>query len=209
VVLGAILLSLAASSIDQTRFRRDSSVGEGRGPAPGIAESVRSAATAAGCTVGSFPSAGRTHVQGEVRYPEDPPTSGNHFHVWAEWGMYDRPLPYRFEVHNLEHGGIAIHLGSALPKAAAEWVRSLWRESPAYLLVVPAATRAVPSTGVTVTSWQRSMACRRVTPRTIEAIRAFRDEYRGAGPEGIEAVNSRDTHKVHGLPAPATPDPGA
>ena len=40
-----------------------------------------------------------------------PPTNGLHRPVWANWGFYQQPVPYAYEVHNLEHGGVIIHIG--------------------------------------------------------------------------------------------------
>ena len=35
-----------------------------------------------------------------------PPTNGLHRPIWANWGFYQQPVPYAYEVHNLEHGGV-------------------------------------------------------------------------------------------------------
>ena len=38
-----------------------------------------------------------------------PPASGQHWgNTWAEWEMYDDPIPPEVFVHNLEHGGIVL-----------------------------------------------------------------------------------------------------
>ena len=101
---------------------RGSSVGFGEGPAPSIAPAVRKAAKRAGCTLRSDPSAVGIHLlisdipPLHVDNPDyskvpRPPTNGHHRPLWANWGFYQQPVPYAYEVHNLEHGGIIIHLG--------------------------------------------------------------------------------------------------
>jgi hypothetical protein len=202
------------SDEDQARFPRDSSVGYG-GPAPPIAARLRNAARAAGCTVRGFPfepveiqSDGSYHTEGNPEYKVSlPPTSGLHNPVWADWGVYDTPVPFKFQVHNLEHGGVIIHLGSQLPAGARNAVIDLWRESPPFLLVTPETFPQFPAKAVVVTSWQRWMVCNPYTPKALQAIRVYRDVYRGTGPEGAGALNSGAS--ADGLPKPAIPDEGA
>jgi len=59
-------------------------------------------------TSGTFPIEGATHVAScsPVTYGTNPPTSGNHYPVWAAWQTYTTPVPRGFYVHDLEHGGI-------------------------------------------------------------------------------------------------------
>jgi hypothetical protein len=184
-------------------------------PPPPIAPALRAAARAAGCSVRSFPMEpvklqpdGTFHILGTPVYRVSlPPTSGLHYPVWADWGIYDRPVPFKFQVHNLEHGGIIVHLGSRLAPAARTAIRRLWTAAPAYMLVTPETFARFPANGVVVTSWQRWMSCRRWSPRIPAAIAVYRDVYRGTGPEQAAAYDSGQP--VPGLPTPAVPDPGA
>jgi Protein of unknown function (DUF3105) len=202
------------SDEDAARFPRQSSVGYG-GPAPAIAPRVRAAAAAAGCTVRGFPfepvavqSDGSYHTEGNPQYKVSlPPTSGLHNPVWADWGVYDTPVPFKFQVHNLEHGGIVVHLGSRLPASARDAVVDLWRQSPPFMLVTPETFAQFPPKAIVVTSWQRWMVCNPYTPKALAAIRVYRDVYRGTGPEAAGALNSGTT--ADGLPKPAIPDEGA
>ncbi|MEO8457804.1 MAG: DUF3105 domain-containing protein [Chloroflexota bacterium] len=53
----------------------------------------------------------RSHLaQGVVydKYTSDPPTSGPHLFVPANWGISDLALPKEQPVHNMEHGGVVI-----------------------------------------------------------------------------------------------------
>ena len=83
----------------------------------------------------------------------------------------------------------------------------LWAASPPYLLIEPGLPADVPQHGVTVTSWQRAMICKTWNARTVAAIRAYRDVYRGTGPEQIPSLNSGSS--ADDLPTPALPDPSA
>ena len=78
-----------------------------------------------------------------------PPTNGQHRPIWANWGFYQQPVPYAYEVHNLEHGGVVVHLGLRISRAAGTQVVRLWADSPPYMLVVPGLPADVPQRGVT------------------------------------------------------------
>ena len=43
-----------------------------------------------------------------VEYLTKPPSSGNHYPVWAAYKTYVAPIPEGFFVHNLEHGTIVL-----------------------------------------------------------------------------------------------------
>ena len=53
---------------------------------------------------------GASHVnEGQtVSYSTTPPTSGAHWPVWADCGIYDTELPDERIVHNMEHGHVVI-----------------------------------------------------------------------------------------------------
>jgi hypothetical protein len=151
---------------------------------------------------------GTFHIFGTPVYKVSlPPTSGLHYPVWADWGIYDQPVPFKFQVHNLEHGGVVVHLGSRLSSAARNAIRRLWTAAPAYLLVTPETFPQFPAQGVVVTSWQRWMSCRTWSPRVPAAIAVYRNVYRGTGPEQVPAYDSGG--EAPGLPTPAIPDPKA
>jgi hypothetical protein len=69
--------------------------------------------TAPACGHGKqIPDEGQTHIdrgQSGKYTALYPPTSGEHWgDTWAEWQMYDTPIPPEVFVHNLEHGGIVL-----------------------------------------------------------------------------------------------------
>lgn len=194
----------------EARAPRGSSVGDGLGSPPEISAGVRDAASSAGCEVRGLAADGSFHVEDEPDYrPPLPPSSGLHAALWADWGMYDIPVPNRYLVHNLEHGGVVVHLGRALSPEARGAVQTLWADSPPYLVVAPGA-EGVPPRGVVAVSWQRRLECARFESSDVTALRAFRDAYRGTGPEAAPAVNvPADVSRPDDLPRPARPDPGA
>jgi len=53
---------------------------------------------------------GFTHVPecSYVEYGTKPPSSGNHYAIWAAFKTYGAPIPEGFWVHDLEHGGIVL-----------------------------------------------------------------------------------------------------
>ena len=58
-----------------------------------------------------YPPQGREHLQpGQTydRYTSNPPTSGSHAPIWADWSIHQDPVPKEQLVHNLEHGGVAV-----------------------------------------------------------------------------------------------------
>ena len=96
---------------------RGSSVGFGEGPAPSFAPAVQRAAKRAGCRLRADPSAVGIHLlisdivplhrdDPDYRKVPRPPTNGHHRPLWADWGFYQQPVPYAYEVHNLEHGAV-------------------------------------------------------------------------------------------------------
>jgi hypothetical protein len=58
--------------------------------------------------VEEHPIEGAMHVAicSPVTYGTNPPSSGNHYPIWADFGTYDMPVPRGFYVHDLEHGAV-------------------------------------------------------------------------------------------------------
>jgi hypothetical protein len=58
---------------------------------------------------------GREHIQdiSGIQYNSNPPTSGNHFPIWAKKGIYDRVLSDGYLIHSLEHGYVVISYNCA------------------------------------------------------------------------------------------------
>jgi Protein of unknown function (DUF3105) len=210
--------SLTIKSVDPSKFLRGSSVGFGQGPAPTLSPTVRRAAKAAGCTLRSDASAVGIHLllsdvtplhvdNPDYRKQPRPPTNGLHRPIWANWGFYQQPVPYAYEVHNLEHGGVIVHIGLKVTRKQGTKVIQMWAASPPYLVIEPGLPADVSQRGATVTSWQRAMVCKTWNAHTVAAIQTYRDVYRGTGPEQIPSLNSGSS--AADLPTPVLPDPTA
>ena len=78
------------------------------------------------------PIEGATHVSvcSPVTYLTKPPSSGNHYPIWAAYKCYASAIPEGFWVHNLEHGAIVLSYhcpgGCTADVAAAQaWIDAL------------------------------------------------------------------------------------
>jgi hypothetical protein len=128
-----------------------------------------------------------------VKYSTFPPTSGKHFSQPAKWGFFDAPVPPVQVVHNLEHGGVIIWFGPKVSAQERAQLREFWAESPNSMF----GTEYPPlGSRVALTAWVASgaaptkdggkvMMCAGVDEGNLAAMRQFRDEYRGKGPERI------------------------
>jgi hypothetical protein len=144
------------------------------------------ALVAAGCTFKTFPDLGARHVESleaKVKYNSFPPTSGSHYFQPVIWGRYPSPISQVQGVHNLEHGGVIIQYGSGAPQATVDRLGAFYDDSPNALLLSP-----LPElkNKIALTAWTHLALC----PHLGEAaFKAFRDAYRGKGPERFP-VNS-------------------
>lgn len=167
----------------------------------GDGSSVAAAAKAAGCTLQTAPA--REFRPGEIHIPSlttrvnwntFPPAAGPHFGSTAIWDFYTEPVNPRLVVHNLEHGGVVIWWGPRVPQSTIEELRRFYDDDPAAMIGTP--IRGL-GTRVALTAWTfdlgRSetrayrgeghvMTCPTFNENAFEA---FRDAYRGNGPERI------------------------
>ena len=62
-------------------------------------------------------SLGNRHISpseaGLTTYNSDPPTSGPHLPMIAEWGVHREPITKELQVHNLEDGGVVVQYNCA------------------------------------------------------------------------------------------------
>lgn len=151
---------------------------------------LKQAAGAAGCELKSFKSTGRDHVQTDVKYDSNPPTNGNHFPEPAQDGAYTQAPPITHLVHALEHGRIVIWFKPRAPGKVRGSLKALFDEDSYQMVLSPNSTGM--SYQVAASAWGREptplgrgylLGCPRYTDQVPDAIRAFRDEHRGNGPE--------------------------
>ena len=215
IVLSTTAAVAAGQGGDSTQ-PQGSSVGDGlQATPPKVSSSVRKAAKRGGCSVRGFASAGYQHGQ-PASFAQTPATSGTHAQRWADWGIYDEVVPVAYQVHNLEHGGVVVAVGSGMPGSAIERFAGFYAEEPGYLVVTaPASTelspaapgvRAFPGRGFVATSWQRRLVCKKGTKRSVAALKKYVRAYRGAGPEQVPSFNSTAPRPAD-LPEPSVPMP--
>jgi Protein of unknown function (DUF3105) len=165
---------------------------------------VKAAMEAAGCTykdVKPFPPKNKTNyhadsptLSSKVRWSTFPPSAGGHYGLWAVWGFYRAPINPRKVVHNEEHGGVIIWWGPKVPTSTVDQLETFYRESPNAMFGTPIAGLG---NKVALTAWTGDPATYyrngdygtghvAICPGFDEtAFKAFRDAYRGKGPEGI------------------------
>jgi Protein of unknown function (DUF3105) len=166
---------------------------------------VAAAMTKAGCsfkTVKAYVPPGQgVHVASLTKkfpWNTTPPSNGQHYPVWAVWDFYTQAVNPRQVVHNEEHGGVILWWGSKVPRSTVDKLNAFYRQQPVGLVGTP-----YPSLGskVAITAWTGDPAkygradgyygfghiaiCPSYTDQTEKAFTAFRDAYRGHGPEGI------------------------
>lgn len=153
------------------------------------------AAKAAGCTLKSYKGKSREHtddVNKKVKYDSSPPTEGSHYVEPAADGSYDTAPKVTSTVHALEHGRIVIWFKKSLPKEDRANLKALFDEDSYQMLLVPDTTNMKYQ--VAASAWSREpvpngtgrlLGCDRFGDGVYDALRAFKDERRGNGPEAI------------------------
>jgi hypothetical protein len=164
---------------------------EGTTPPPLVQGDLEAAAEEAGCDLQlDLPDEGATHIESRDDAPDyetDPPTSGNHWpDQLADGAFAEHPDPI-YTVHSLEHGRIEIQYSPDLPEKDQLAIKGVFDEDPAGVLFFPNPDMPYD---VAATAWTQLIGCPKFEGQaTIDAIRDFRDIYRGQGPEtGIPIV---------------------
>jgi hypothetical protein len=162
-------------------------------PPPAVQQGdLEIAAREAGCELDlDLPDEGNTHLRPNEDPPDyetDPPTSGNHVvppRQQADGAYSEYPDPV-FTVHSLEHGRIAIQYSPELPEDQQLELKGLFDEDPDGVLLFP--NPEMPF-DVAATAWTQMIGCPTYEGQaTLDALRAFRDTFRGQGPEPVPVV---------------------
>ena len=156
-------------------------------PPPPLGQgSLKKAAAAAHCVLRlNLPPEGNSHITDASQIPNygtNPPTSGNHNPEQMADGAYSKMPQNWYFVHSLEHGRIEIQYSPDLSEKDQLALKGVFDESPDGVLLFPNPTMPYD---VAVTAWTQLMGCPKYGgDATLDAIRDFRDIYRGNGPEG-------------------------
>jgi hypothetical protein len=160
---------------------------EGTTPPPVGNLDLENAAAAANCDLRlDLPDEGNSHLEpgaSPPKYGTNPPTSGNHVTTpFQEADGAYRQTPELIEiVHSLEHGRIEVQYSPDLPEENQLALKGVFDESPSGMLLFP--NPRMPYE-VAATAWTQLMGCKTYEgAKTLDAIRDFRDQYRGRGPE--------------------------
>jgi Protein of unknown function (DUF3105) len=159
---------------------------EGTPPPPLQQGDLQEAARAANCDLRlDLPLEGRTHVDDpNVQYDTNPPTSGDHFEEQQADGAYSEMPRLVDVVHSLEHGRIEIQYSPDLPEEDQLALKGVFDEDPDGMLFFP--NPEMPY-DVAATAWTQMIGCDSFEGQaTLDAIRNFRDVYRGQAPEPVQ-----------------------
>lgn len=147
-------------------------------------------AAAAGCTFKSYPSEGRNHTTGKVKYKTNPPTSGNHNPTPAQDGIYapgNEPAPENY-VHSLEHGRVEFEYKPGTPQAQVAQLQKIAEEplngSAGYHVLMFQNNTKMPSQ-FAVAAWTRLLTCNALNAKSMDVMRQFRKAFTDKGPEFI------------------------
>jgi Protein of unknown function (DUF3105) len=155
---------------------------------------VAPAAKAAGCTLKDVKATSREHTTSlskRVKYSTNPPTSGKHYAVPAQDGIYGQAPQDEELVHAMEHGRVIFWVKPSVPEDQRAALRAIVDDDPYQMFLVP---RAKMPTPVAATAWNadpapngtgKLMTCTKIDDKTYDALRAFRDEHRSQGPEPV------------------------
>ena len=186
-------------------------VSAGGGTSSGSTEALAKTMTAAGCTYRTVaplpPKKDPTAVNGGYHadvpslstptkglWSTFPPSGGAHYGLWANWSFYRQPVNPRQVVHNEEHGGVIMWWGPEVSSSTIDKLEAFYNEKAEGMLGTPVAGLGKK---IALTAWtgDPSKYYRNgyygtghiaVCPAFDEkAFTAFRDAFRGKGPEGI------------------------
>jgi hypothetical protein len=156
---------------------------------------VAPAARAAECELKSVKGSGTathtTSLDERVKYKTNPPTTGRHYEIPAEDGIYGRAPQDEELVHGMEHGRVIFWVKPSLPEDQRADLRALVDDDDYQMFLVP---RSDMPYAVAATAWNadpppggtgRMLLCNEVNDKTFAALAAFRDEHRSQGPEPI------------------------
>jgi hypothetical protein len=144
----------------------------------------------------NLPSFGANHepVCTPLTYQTNPPSSGDHWPIWAEFRSYTLPVPRQMYVHNLEHGAVvmAYSCGADCPEAPLAFeeaadtfgVDPLCAAKPngaerSRVIITPDPLLDEP---IGIAAWRATYAATCIDP---PSILAFLEEHYAKGPENL------------------------
>lgn len=128
----------------------------------------------------------------EITYQSNPPTSGNHWPVPLQDGVYQTEKPDEAVVHSMEHGRVWISYKPTIPQNIIEQLKELG--SGQALIVTP---REANDADIALAAWTRSDAFNLNADGTLDEkrIRDFIKRYKNKGPEFIPGHGGGKTYE--------------
>lgn len=131
-----------------------------------------------------FADMGAQHISQAERaadnaYNSVPPTSGNHWPVWAKCGAHDAPLANELQVHNLEHGFVVIQYKTD-DKATIDQLKQVVEKLPGWPNFYILAPYPTMEPTIALTAWR---VMQTLTTVDEKAIQDFAKAHRTRGPE--------------------------
>jgi hypothetical protein len=188
IVAGVAIAILAGSSTSANGPKQASANSGVKLPAQQTSD-LQAAVKAAGCTVKTEPDEGRGHEAKTFTpadYKTNPPTSGAHYPVAAQDGIYapDNPPALGESTHSLEHGRIDVQYAPGTSPQLIKQLESFVGENGGYhMLLFQNTTRMKPQ--LAATAWDQMLQCPTPNAKTWDALRTFRDRYLDKGPESV------------------------
>lgn len=150
----------------------------------------KKAATAAGCTLSNPADDGRNHQERTFTgkdYKTNPPTSGTHFPVPAQDGIFEpgnEPQVGEL-VHSLEHGRVSVqYKPGTSPKVVKQLEQFLSESNRGYHMLLSQNNTNMKAQ-IAATAWDHSLTCPDVNDKVFDALRTFREAYLDRGPERV------------------------
>lgn len=153
---------------------------------------------------------GHTHqpVCTKINYVSNPPTSGDHWPVWAMFKQYEAPVPHEMLVHDLEHGAVVLFhncpgCADVVPALAA--ARDAFGPDPLCVATNPMGPRArfiiAPDTQIktpiAISAWRASYTA---TCLDTAGIQDFIAKHYGKGTEAVCADGKDPADPATGIP---------
>ena len=127
---------------------------------------------------------GHNHVPGPVIYSVTPPVGGDHNATWLNCGVYTKPVPNEYAVHNLEHGAIWITYQPSLPQSEVSELKSFVERQSVLSAAQGPGSRYMDltpypglPTPIVVSSWGFQL---RLTSPTDPRLQQFVDKFRAS-----------------------------
>jgi hypothetical protein len=152
---------------------------------------------AAGWTLQTLPSQGRTHVPElppGYEYNSVPATSGNHSNQTVIYGPYDQQVSELNYVHNLEHGAIGMFYGPDVPQETVDQMREYYNADPNGLILAPD-----PRLGdqIALTAWTRLAKGKTFDEEVFDT---FIDSFGFRGPESCKSDIEQGCFRRENMP---------